>query len=181
MLGEKRRFQETMGEEAASASNAAKRLAPSGSLASPEPYAGSRRPNQRYEYSIKSKAAFVELHQDWYPPPNEGPQLFKELLEKVQGVDRVKWQPAPLKVMGVRGARGGGRAKPRTDFENHRGTKKSRSWRSRMVVVSGILSDCFIAFVIPGHGLFRGCPVVVWCLAFVIPGHVIPSNCLLGV
>ena len=92
MLGEKRRFQETMGEEAASASNAAKRLAPSGSLASREHYAGSRRPNQRYEYSIKSKAAFLELHQDWYPDKNEGPQLFKELLEKVQGVDRVMWK-----------------------------------------------------------------------------------------
>ena len=88
MLGEKRRFQETMWEEAASASNAAKRLAPSGSLASREPNAGSRRENQRYEYSIKSKAAFVELHQDWYPHKNEGPQLFKELLEKVRGVDR---------------------------------------------------------------------------------------------
>ena len=92
MLGEKRRFQETMGEEAASASSAAKRLAPSGSLASREHYAGSRRPNQRYEYSIKSKAAFVELHQDWYPHKNAGPQLFKELLEKVQGVDRVMWK-----------------------------------------------------------------------------------------
>ena len=107
MLGEKRRFQETMWEEAASAANAAKRLAPSGSLASPEPYAGSRRLAHHFEYSIKSKAAFIELHQDWYPHKNKGPQLFKELLEKVQGVDRVKWQPAPLKVMGVRGARGG--------------------------------------------------------------------------
>ena len=96
MLGEKRRFQETMGEEAASASNAAKRLAPSGSLGSREPYTGSRKATQRYEYSIKSKAAFVELHQDWYPPPNEGPQLFKELLENVQGVDRVMWKKQDL-------------------------------------------------------------------------------------
>ena len=101
----KRRLLETMGEDAASASSAAKRLAPSGSLASREPYAGSRRENQRYEYSIKSKAAFVELHQDWYPHQNDGPQSFKELLEKVQGVDRVKWQPAP-RARGVRGARG---------------------------------------------------------------------------
>ena len=87
----KRRLLETMGEDAASASSAAKRLAPSGSLASRELYAGSRRENQRYEYSIKSKAAFVELHQGWYPHQSEGPQLFKELLEKVEGVGRVRW------------------------------------------------------------------------------------------
>ena len=92
MLGEKRRFQETMGEEAASASSAAKRLAPSGSLASPEPYAGSRRPNQRYEYSIKSKAAFVELVPSFYPAKEEGPQKFKVMLEEVAGVARVEWQ-----------------------------------------------------------------------------------------
>ena len=138
MLGEKRRFQETMGREAASASSAAKRLAPSGSLASPEPYAGSRRPNQRYEYSIKSKAAFVELHQDWYPPPNEGPQLFKELLEKVQGVDRVKWQPAPLKVMGVRGPRG---------VRGARGVPE--------------LSRALILQIAGAQRLSRGCPAVV--------------------
>ena len=64
----------------------------SGSLDGDEPYAGSRRVKQRFEYSENSKAAFVELHQDWYPHKNKGPQLFKELLEKVQGVDRVKWQ-----------------------------------------------------------------------------------------
>ena len=64
----------------------------SGSLDGDEPYAGSRRSKQRYEYSQNSRSACVELHRFWYPPKEEGPQEFKALLEAVQGVERVGWQ-----------------------------------------------------------------------------------------
>ena len=57
-----------------------------------EPYAGSRRLKQRFEYRENSRSAFVELHRFWYPPKEEGPQEFKRLLEAVPGVERVEWQ-----------------------------------------------------------------------------------------
>ena len=61
----------------------------SGSLDGDEPYAGSRRLKQRFEYSENSRSAFVELRPSWYPPKEEGPQEFKTLLEAVPGVERV--------------------------------------------------------------------------------------------
>ena len=42
-------------------------------------YGGGPRLQQRYEYSDKSKAAFVEGHPLWQPTPEE----FKLILEKV--------------------------------------------------------------------------------------------------
>ena len=56
-------------------------------------------------------------------------------------------------MVGLRCARAT-RGKQRTCFGKRRDDKKqkriqSRSWRSRMVVVAGILSDCLIAFVNP--------------------------------
>ena len=68
----------------------------SGSLDGDEPYAGSRRLKQRYEYSQKSRSAFVELHPSWYPTKEEGPQEFKAWLEAVPGVERVEWQKKGL-------------------------------------------------------------------------------------
>ena len=43
---------------------------------------------QRYEYSDKSKAAFVEGHPSWQPTPEE----FMLILENVRGVEQVDWQ-----------------------------------------------------------------------------------------
>ena len=63
-----------------------------GSLDGYKPYAGSRRVKHRYEYSLNSRSAFVELHPSWYLPKEEGPQEFKAWLEAVPGVERVEWQ-----------------------------------------------------------------------------------------
>ena len=60
----------------------------SGSLDEDGPYTGSRRLKQRFEYSEKSRSAFVELHPSFLPTPAE----FKALLEDVEGVYRVAWQ-----------------------------------------------------------------------------------------
>ena len=64
----------------------------SGSLDGDQPYGGSRRLKQRFEYRENSRSAFVELHRSWYPPKEEGPQEFKAWLEAVPGVERVEWQ-----------------------------------------------------------------------------------------
>ena len=51
-------------------------------------YAGSRRLQQRYEYSDNSRAAFVECIPSWQPTPEK----FKSILEHVRGVEKVVWQ-----------------------------------------------------------------------------------------
>ena len=55
---------------------------------SQEEYGGSRKVKQRYAYSQKSKAAFVELVPFFRPTAED----FKKLLEGVPGVQEVKWQ-----------------------------------------------------------------------------------------
>ena len=56
--------------------------------ASREPYGGSRREKERYQYSASSRAGFAELSPDWVMT---GSQLF-EALKQVVGVERVGWQ-----------------------------------------------------------------------------------------
>ena len=51
-------------------------------------YGGGRRLKHRFEYSLQSKAAFVELHPTYMPTAQE----FKALLEEVPGVRSVDWQ-----------------------------------------------------------------------------------------
>ena len=75
------------GQAVRQATSSANRPA-SGSLGENAPYGGSRREKQRLEYGPNSKSAFVELHPDWMPTPDE----FKALLEAVPRVTHVEYQ-----------------------------------------------------------------------------------------
>ena len=55
-------------------------------------YGGSRKLKHCLEYSEESKCAFVELVPSFYSSEEEGPQIFKAMLEEVAGVGRVEWQ-----------------------------------------------------------------------------------------
>ena len=55
-----------------------------------EPYVGSRRRRYRFRYGEESRAGFVELLPSFYPRREQAPQEFKELLERVTGVERVE-------------------------------------------------------------------------------------------
>ena len=78
----KRRVVQTWLEKTSAATTAAKKPT----------YEGSRKLRHRFEYSPESKSAFVELVPSFYPSEEEGPQIFKAMLEEVAGVGRVEWQ-----------------------------------------------------------------------------------------
>ena len=63
-------------------------------LHSDESSADTRRVKHRFEFGEHSRSGFVELEPSFYPPREQGPDLFKALLEGVPGVERVEWQAA---------------------------------------------------------------------------------------
>ena len=65
-------------------------------LHSDESSADTRRVKHRFELGESSRSGFVELEPSFYPPREQGPHLFKALLEGVAGVERVGWQAAKV-------------------------------------------------------------------------------------
>ena len=63
-----------------------------GSASTEDPYEGSRRKQNRFEYSAKSSAGFVELHPKYVM---SGKELF-DALEATPEVERDEWQPSKL-------------------------------------------------------------------------------------